>query len=56
MLIFSLLGSDLKVHGAGAVIYLVDHVLDLDVCRVLTGSPHCVLQLLHVHNSHVKSV
>ncbi len=41
----------LEVHGAGAVVDLVDEVLHLDVRGVLPGPPHRILKLLQ-HKVH----
>jgi hypothetical protein len=42
----------LEIHGAGAVVNLVDEVLHLDIRGVLPGTPHRILKLLQHRESN----
>ena len=35
-----------EVQGSGAIVNLVDEVLNLHICWVLPSPPHCVLEVL----------
>jgi hypothetical protein len=42
----------LKVHGAGAIVDLVDEILHLDVRGILSRPPHRILKLLQHRESN----